>query len=559
MADNNQSSFQDYQNYQNFDLDIDKIYNDFILAIDSIRSFVNISSPNNNVLLKQLTFDDYVGISSKLKIERTLQESRLHAFYRMIGFPVVHENTVDLYSPGIDLNTSITSDYITDSSIEDKINIINNPIKDFNKLSLKREQYIQDLLNIFSLNTSMDAIALTLSSYNIRKFNVLEDVSSADLFSVLGAQIESQSYNIEMFNTGDLHFSSYTDNTGKAATNLLAKRYHIILPFVVDGRIDIATNPLERRIAAPFPKNKLATKVSEDVYAKRCILEQIITERYDDSNKLNQLGTADQQLIDYFTNSSSLSAIKDEEIISQVSSNDYFKLSERYQFVKFFNLIRAMIKRLYESLLVIRFTEFEYYWLPQPSKIGPEGGCTTQSLSTLIPENLLKQKDVSLLKLQVKEFLNNITKQSSTKTELSSSDTVVDTFSSFVPNILNMLGSGNIGKDNLESLIKKRNAKCNLANKALKDIEIITGEFSGLGLCDIVAILGGLYLVDRKYLLGFLDKKAYDRAVDQLKISDDQPSFVDSSKELTKKVKDFYNLMDKLYSDILISKTGNNS
>ena len=123
---------------------------------------------------------------------------------------------------------------------------------------------------------------------------------------------------------------------------------------------------------------------------------------------------------------------------------------------------------------------------------------------------------------------------------------------------------GNNDAKNLEELTQRRNKFMTKAGKALRKIEIIMGEFSGLGLCDIIAILGTLYVIPKENLLGFLDKDAFSRMQILLNRPEaTQSTLPESMIALTNLVKDFYNLMDKFSNKcspkkvISESKTGN--
>jgi hypothetical protein len=89
------------------------------------------------------------------------------------------------------------------------------------------------------------------------------------------------------------------------------------------------------------------------------------------------------------------------------------------------------------------------------------------------------------------------------------------------------------------------------AGEALQIIEMILGEFSGLGLCDMLAIEASLYLISKESLLGFLDEDAFLRMKSVLKINNIQRNedLTVCLQELTNTVTQFYNLMDKLYID----------
>ena len=123
--------------------------------------------------------------------------------------------------------------------------------------------------------------------------------------------------------------------------------------------------------------------------------------------------------------------------------------------------------------------------------------------------------------------------------------TVQETFS---PETTECFGDRNA--EVIDKLTKKRDHIMSEAGAALRTVEIIMGEFSGLGLCDIVAILASLYVMPKDLILGFLDKDAFNRACATLGIKANKPDLQDTLKSYTDTVKEFYNLMDKLYQDV---------
>src|SRR6185312_13011132 len=95
----NQANFLDEQN---FDIDIDKLYADFIQEIDNNRSIVNTSNQGNQSFLKVLKKQTITSLAKLVKVETTPQESRCHAFLRLIGFPVISKD-LRFYNPGLDI------------------------------------------------------------------------------------------------------------------------------------------------------------------------------------------------------------------------------------------------------------------------------------------------------------------------------------------------------------------------------------------------------------------------------------------------------------------------
>ena len=64
--------------------------------------------------------------------------------------------------------------------------------------------------------------------------------------------------------------------------------------------------------------------------------------------------------------------------------------------------------------------------------------------------------------------------------------------------------------------------------------------------------MGSLYIVEKKYLLGFIDSRAYERMNKNpaIKTSDSQPGIVETLTEFTKTVRGFYDIIDKVYDDV---------
>src|ERR1700678_1107164 len=113
-----------YQSGQNFNIDIDQLYADFIQEIDANRSIANIRVGTN--ALNNLQLSTIAGITNKTKKESTVQESRVHAFYRLLGLPIVAQNG-QFYNPGLD--TVVDPNRTIDKSL--KITIANNQDPNF--------------------------------------------------------------------------------------------------------------------------------------------------------------------------------------------------------------------------------------------------------------------------------------------------------------------------------------------------------------------------------------------------------------------------------------------
>lgn len=537
-----------YQDSQNFNIDIDKIFSDFIQEIDDVRSTVNITNPINQAALNSLGGTTITLLEQSLKVERIPQESRAHAFYRLVGFPVIGKDLIHFYNPGLDKifdpNRSIR--------LEDKIKIANDPLPGFQSISTSREIYANIVAKTFATKTiSASVVALSSGAFT-RPFGFLEKEND-DPFSF---SVTNQTYHVEDrgligFNK-NVALSDYVDEFG-SKTDLALERSHILKPFMVDPRIDFTVSPADRRVAVPFVLSKADLMIRESAFVKRPLLEKVIRDRLTVQNQKNSLGSADQSFVDYIQ---SVPAVRDEKLIKQMAAGDAYKLGDQIQFVKYFDIIRAMCSKLVEAQKKIQQVQSKYYWLPSPSTSGPEGGSDVKPIiiSKDFPDDFITKADRAIIETQLKQTANQLNSQTAPLT--GTPDVGGFAFDSFATTTFDQDASeayGNNVEKHLVTLNKLRDRDLMSANNALRTVEIIMGEFSGLGLCDIVAIMGALYIMKKEDLLGFLDNDAFTRMVETPDI--DTKGITVSNIESAQKtffsaVKDFYNLMDKIYRDL---------
>lgn len=539
-----------YADGQNFELDIDKIYSDFMLAIDKLRSCNNANNIRDTsvlVALKDATqmADAKSALRSLCNLSISAQESRCHTFFRIIGFPCVDSSKSKIFNPGLDIGITDPSREVNNAY---KISVIKDPIDKFRDLSVFRENYVSNVLNIFSVTNSIDAATLALSSgRNIRQFGASLIDSTYDDMDVI-----SQQYKMDLTSSvggTPKDLTEYEDIEGKKPEKLYNFTFtHIIKPFFVDPVIDLTVNDASKLIAVPFVNDKNHLKISDEKYVSRPILEQVIRDRFT-INQKTSVGSADQSVLDYIK---SIPNITDINIIN--NAVNLYKLNDQIQFVKFLNIIRAMIKKLVQAQHDIRTAQDNYYWLPIPSTIGPEGGCTVRGvfLSKSIGSDFITDKDKAIIEATINKLISDVDSKAANATA------TPDVGGYALPNSLglpNLGGSttpeslGDIINKNLKDLTTKRDNELKKANNALRTVEIIMGEFSGLGLCDIVAILGGLYLMPKESLLGFLDKDALSR-MNKAGLTGAESNIITASTDFINVVKDFYNLMDKIYQDM---------
>lgn len=553
----NQSNHQDSQN---FDIDINKIYTDFISSIDKIRSYNNTNSINRDDITNVIsslptTKATLLDLKSKLSIncsiESTPQESRCHAFFRIIGFPCCDLSRSKIFNPGYD----IIKDAARTINDTYKIGVIKDSLPGFRALSVSRETFYIENAKTFSAQESIEAATLALSSgRNIRQF--IAPLTNTEFDDT---KIANQQYSINLKSSvggTEKQLTEYQDvfgrNPTKVSTFGSSGFGHIIKPFLVDPIIEIMINDSAKRIAVPFAPTKDELKVVNDTYVARPMLEQVIRDRASIVNPTTTSGTADASVLEYVK---SIPNINDVEIIKNAAN--LYKTGDQAQFLKFLNIIRAMIKKLVEARGVITLTQDKYYWVPVPSKSGPEGGSSVQGVfvSTNLNSDLITPADQVVINAIIKTAMMQADSLAATATA------TPDVGGYALPNALGLPNLGasttpdSLGNDvvkNYNQVVSIREEELKAACTALQTVEIIMGEFSGLGLCDIVAILGGLYLMPANSLLGFLDDDALIRlkSTGLVPSTTESPGIIVASNDFISVVKDLYNLMDKINQDM---------
>lgn len=561
MADNNSKESEDTNDQngiiddQNHEIDIDKINSDFIREIDSIRSKVNPKDifPNNKI-----SVDNLGVLSSKIEIKDNdyPYESRCHAFYRLIGLPVVDPKSKGFYSPGFNKDV-----YANEESKKMRIDIANKLLEDsaLAKMLDDRCQTPKTYQGYFlNRNINSGLTALTSSNQNnIRKFTLSLDKSDP----TKPYESIKQDYSVEMKNSRGDDLSDYKDLNSDFTDDDFVflsnnqRRSHIIKPFIVDPRIDFSVIPAKNRIAAPFLKNKAALKISDGVYLQRPYLENVCRIRFNNLFK----GSLTQSQKDTLNNIKNNDSYKD---IGGLKKYTDLTVNESEQFLKFYKVFEAMCKKLRDSVEIIKSTEQEYNWIPLPDAKGPEYGSETLDVASSVSADsiLFNSKEDEIINKTIQDELDSILVKTIGSDSVDLGDFVLGgvSIAAGSPDPENSRSFGDHNALDLDKMVKARNEKCQKANLALKDIELILGEFSGFGFCDIIAVYAALWLIEPQFLEGLLDADAFNASL-EAKSSGYTPFNTENSQrpeitlcltELESKVKEMYQLMQKIYEDL---------
>ena len=515
--------------------DINQLYSNYITEIDSYRSRFNAI---NSILSESISSDkiDLLFANSNT-ITNDFQESRISAFYRTIGFPVVDKN-FQFYNPGF--NPEINKNQILFNS---QIKIANSYDPALRKLTDQRELYVNNSSNIFS-NQDQTSIAYAMASFYVRSFdNQFKDGISALAVDKQVQQVAPRANILQFFSDLNLNITQ----------SAISSSTHILKPFIVDARVELTVIPSKNRICAPFASDKSQTELvsgSSSVQLKRPYIEKVISTRFNTQNVSANNGKSSyiQNILNFIEEDNS---VIDQNLLTALSTDlNSINSNDVITFSKYIQISRSLINTLVDSILTINKVRTEINWQPIPNVKGPEYG------------NTLKDVDLND-RVRNKEIEQNINLLTTKKTidelnfgiGLSAPDTSNFAFSGIDDIIFGSFK--NVSKfydDQINDLASIRNQYGNRANTALKNIEIIMGEFSGIGLLDILAIQSALWIIDQPYLIGFLDSNAFARMQKnkQLQYNGSIFGIEASLNEYEKKMKDIY----RLYQSFIDSRLG---
>ena len=513
----NQANHQDTQPYQ---VDIDQIYADFIQQIDAVRSYVNVNQTTiDKQVLDCLSGGSKDSIVNFLSPNNIYQESRCHAFFRLIGFPVC-SSSYQIYNPGHPLSMLAKQQ---DMAYKLQIAQPSNQLIGFRNFSIAREQYPLTNAKIFASTGSIAASVLALSSGSgtsdqSANFRQLDYSKVKNAFDMV---IQSQSFKVGtqgLVGEGQVPLNKYQDVNGNPATGVnLTSRSHLIFPLIVDPIIDFCVNPSTRRVGLPFVPDKTYLKISSgDTFAPRPLLEKVIRDVIGAGNTQPPLQPSQQELLNAVKNDKAFNNLT---IITTVfGPNSGYSLSQQAQFSNFINIINEMMGKMAAALKAIHQAQSQYYWVPTFSTAGPEGGAGVQDvfLPNNISTTLITQKDRDILNRVIAAGMNQFDAQAAQAQGVPDvGGFAFDSFkTTFNSDTSPAFKDGN--QLSVDNMVAARKNILDKAGDALRTIEIIMGEFSGLGLVDIIAIMGALYLMKPNDLLGLLDNDAQVRAQSSL-------------------------------------------
>lgn len=477
---------QGFEDTESIDDDIDHLFQKFITPIERIRSISQAPPGKFQSNQKQ------VGISN-LKIDPVNSlESRCHAFYRMMGFPVLGGG--NFYNPGFSPIPKISTnrDSINSSIDQQSLNAMN-----------LREQQFQLFSQMFA-SQGLDSTVFGIIQRHTKLFNMLD--SNTVTKSIDGRQNDIDALKKmlpDLATSIDDAVSSFSKRMGYGMTS--AK--HIIKPFNVNPAIDFVVMPANNKVCVPFLSDINSTKISAspDIFLIRPGIEYIIRARLKDSNPDPVFLTQIQNIItqntqnqssDVDTIKNTIEALANQNNIQNPDVTNIFATFSSTQVLVVNQLVKTLkvvISLLHDAVTDLDKVESKITFLPIPS---PQGFEKIGTLKDSAPTTKL-ENDIVVLTIKK---LN------------ADQDIAIDrSLGTFATSTYTNLEKTDIYSQQLDELTQLKTDIGNKGLQNLRTIELITGEASGFGLIDILAIYTALWAIKIEELLGFLDSDSFDR------------------------------------------------
>lgn len=531
---------------QSIDVSIGSLIHKYILPIDSLRSHV---SPIPTGMLKQ----------SGLTSSQTPLESRAHAFYRIIGLPVIAPDG-SFYSPGF-------NPLINVSEGKRRADIFNKIPIAIKQASADRESKARSKYSVFSKGNSEASLFSLALSVPEGQRSFYNDIDLTSL-TVIPAQAQSIPNRLSYINKNFLKSDGYEITS---LPNYISVVSHYLAPFMVDPVIESNLDPTSGSgtvmIAAPF-LDQGDIEYEKNKYLKRCGLEFILRLRLLQQNTSGSasttLNSVDTSTISSTTdNLRQIAAALSDTGVDNVDVKQVLRGAGQIELTTLNGLVKAfkaMIKLYVDSVNTISAISKSIMWIPLCNDGGPEKG-TVVNTTYIRPRTVIDNWEVEkrIVQLQVKASL---AKQ---QVDIGHSADCKDLdYSNFaIPEFNNV---SKTFSDELKNAEDERTSLETDASNALKIIEIISGEVSGLGLIDILAIYMALWSVDITVLLGLIDQPAAERLDNiqelstlqtSVRVSNPSATATNSYKVLVNRIQTILSYGDKLFQRELQCPTDN--
>jgi hypothetical protein len=316
--------------------------------------------------------------------------------------------------------------------------------------------------------------------------------------------------------------------------------------------------PVRNEIARPFTLEENERKVDSQTILKLPFIETVIRIRL--LSAANAGSSEDQSRASDFQ--SSVEAITDSENIESFN-NLKANLLEEFILNKllaaFYQLAVKWIEIKKKQEVLRKSVDFKVSIKTSSSKASPFGKRIEADLDS--DSNVARKLKDLKTKLAKEEILLSLlpSDDSLLKTNAKTSNTKNTTFAALTNQFTKLI---NFNAEQLRKAIKKEEEfvkKQVIAIEKLRvEIETITGEFTGLSVPDVLAVIAGLFTMDIDFLVGLLDAEAVDNmkkdkrlrsALESLEINEPElDKTIGAVEDLTEKINNWYAVLKAVIS-----------
>ena len=423
-----------------------------------------------------------------------------------MGFPVVSPDG-NYYNAGFDPNSNQTF------SSRQTVNsaLIQSPIQ---TTINTREALVDSQIQIFANQDIGSSLYAILLRYN-RPFNILDATKKPLDNDPQNFDIDTRTNYVAILAKQNPQLADEINSFG----TVFSSGSHILRPFITDPRIEDTVMPDSNKICVPFLFDKKATQISNGVFLQRPGIELIIRQRLSDqvvsTAFLNDVSKVISKTVspsvplytlDRQTLTDTIEALSTSNNLSSNATSTFntFTATQITSVSTLIETIKAVITQLSVAQQAIDFVGTKINWFPLPSSSGPETGAVGASLSTAGISSASTELDNNILELNIKKL----------NAQFNFTPQTIDLGSFASP----FAGSGQADSvatfdDQLKEQTEKKDGLGQDGLIAMGNIEMISGEISGLGLIDILCIYTALWSIDIGSLLTFLDPNAFNRMI----------------------------------------------
>jgi hypothetical protein len=421
--------------------------------------------------------------------DQTYAESRLNAFFRLVGLPmfvelkVKNEKNADAKAKGFAGEKVLTPGF--SRTVSPKLN------------------------SLYNINNSLQVTHAQDAQFR--------EIALVNMENAIGTQIIDDRMLAALKLPIPLCPNFIGELGGKKTRSVWKQLKPLVTTYLTDGVL-----PKRNELARPFLSEKNDDNVDSDTVLAKPFIETVIRIRLVEAGGGGN--AANKQKNSDFQNSIKVGLGKDKNgayIFDRVFSR-YKKafsetnIRETFILTKLLGALQILAKKWVKTksrgVRLISEIESDIVIKTTSAKASPFGRRASVSTTLTDDSKLSKQIKRESEKIAVEEsYLSLLTSddvaKSSSNTPKTSANRNISTSALNQPFIDIINNDLTQYKKNLSNLDKKKKKKAAELDKLRIELDMMTGEFSGLSVPDIIITMAALFLIDDKDLIGLLDKK----------------------------------------------------